>query len=816
MWKHLIRAVLIVVLLIGIVAVLVGCAIAVPKFDKSKLEFHPQPTVILDQNNQVAIKVNTQTSDYVSFDQISDWMKKAIVATEDNRFYEHSGIDFRGIARALFFDILHGGKEQGASTITQQLAKNVYLNQGKTFTRKFQEAILAAQIEHNFSKDEILEKYLNTIYFGDGQTGVQDAAQAYFGVPAKDLKLEQAALLAALPKAPSYYDPYVNPDQALERRNLVLDLMYKYGYITDEQRKDAQAKPLGIRPPNASKQGQSTDITYPFYLDYVIEDAKANGVDPQQIYQGGLTIYTNLNTKIQAQAEKAYQNDSNFPRSAKDQMIQSGCVFIDPHTGGVLAIVGNRGPHTAGFNYATMSQRSPGSAIKPLVDYGPAIDLGLLGLNDPLEDRPMTFGNGYRPMDWDRWSQHRPGTVDVREALRESWNVPAVWTMDHILGGPEKGIAFAKRAGLPFDDSDYNLSVAIGGMKTGVSPLQMAQAYSAFANDGVMIQAHAINKIENAAGEVLYQFKASPTQVMKKSTATIMTDLLTTVVQSGTGVRAQIPGVPVAGKTGTAEYENGGDRDAWFVGYTPKVVGAIWMGYPKTDDNHYMTNESGYPAGLFSTILAPALRGEDPGSFSGLPADMTTKKKDSDKLTVSLQGKWDPQTRTVTLTWNDLQKDGVKYTIFRKGTDSPLATVDKPGFVDTNPPINQSIQYIVVATYDTTNIQSNIAVVTTDFHASSPDMGQPGTTGGDAGNGQQQGTQNGGPDNTNPNLPGQPNQGGTGGSGTTGNGNQSGQTGGNGSSGTPGAGSNPANGTHRSGTLPLPGQQSPTNGNNNP
>ncbi|UOF89766.1 PBP1A family penicillin-binding protein [Fodinisporobacter ferrooxydans] len=727
MWKHFIRAILVIVLLVGIVVVLVGGAIAIPKFDKSKLEFHSQPSTILDKNGNVAIKIDTGASDYVTFDQISSNMKHAIVATEDNRFYDHGGIDIRGIARALLVDIWHGGAAEGGSTITQQLAKMVYLNQSKTISRKIHEAILAAQIEHNFSKDEILEKYLNVVYLGDGQTGVQDAAKDYFGVSAKDLTLDQAAVLAGLPKAPSYYDPFVNPKAALDRRNTVLDLMYKYGYITDQQRQQAEAQPLGLRKKTGQGNNNAT-TNYGYYLDYILEEAKADGIDPQQILRGGVTVYTNMDQAMQASAEKAYQNNANFPKSASDQLIQSGAVFVDPKSGGILAIVGARGAfHQEGFDYATMSRRSPGSAIKPLVDYGPAIDLGLLSPNDMLVDKPMTFGNGYRPHDWDNWTVHKPGMVTVREALRESWNVPAVWTMDHILGGPEKGIAFAKRLGLTFDPSDDNLSVAIGGMKYGVSPLQMAQAYSPFDNSGILNKAHAIEKVVNSTGDVLYQFQPNPTRVMKSSTAAVMTDLMTTVVKSGTGVRAQIPGVPVAGKTGTSEYNYNGDRDAWFVGYTPQVVGAIWMGYPNTDAKHYMTGESGYPAGIFSTILAPVIKGQNQGQFPAAPQEQPVQQPPAAaNQTLQLQGQWDPQSNSVTLTWNRLEQSGVQYSVFRKGTTQAIGTINAPMFIDRNPPLNQDVVYIVVATIGNKNIQSNTVDVKTDQPAAqNPSSQQP-------------------------------------------------------------------------------------------
>ncbi|MEF3305896.1 transglycosylase domain-containing protein [Paenibacillus sp. GYB003] len=576
------------------------------------------PTQLLDKNGSVASEVSSSKIVPVPLERIPLHLRQAIVAVEDRRFYDHPGVDTIGILRALVRNVKDGGVSQGGSTITQQLAKNMFLSNEQTLSRKLNEAAYAFKIEQSYSKDKILETYLNQIYFGEGQWGIQQAAKTYFGKDVEKVTIAESAMLAALPKAPSRYSPFKNKEKALERRNLVLELMLGDGYITDDEYKTAIAEPL----PEAGSDVGSLRGQYGYYLDQVIEEAiEAYGFTERQLLAGGLRVYTELDPAVQHAMETAYANDSLFPQSAPDRPIQSGAVVLDPYTGGVRGIVGGRGEHVyRGFNRATQLRRQPGSSFKPLIVYAPAIERGY-GPSSGLYDGPLDI-NGYRPTDWDRRTR---GEVTLREAILRSWNIPAVWLLNEI--GLQTGKSFAEKLGIPFAKGDDHLALALGGMQEGVSPLQMAQAYGAFPNLGVMMPAHTIAKITSADGRVLAEAKPAPVAVMSPSGAYTMTGLLQDAVREGTGSNAAMSR-PVAGKTGTTQLPAtnefagiaDGSKDAWFVGYTPELVGAVWIGYDQTDRNHYLSTSGGhYPALVFKEMMSLALKDVPPGSFKRPP-----------------------------------------------------------------------------------------------------------------------------------------------------------------------------------------------------
>jgi penicillin-binding protein 2A len=595
------------------VLVLLACggltALWISRLDISKLDNPlPVPTYILDRNGNKASQLSSSKLDPVPLTQIPLILRQAVIATEDRRFYDHPGVDIQSILRALIRDLTAGDYAEGGSTITQQLAKNLFLPSDKSLSRKLKEAGYALKIDFTYSKDEILELYLNSIYFGEGIWGVQGAAKQYFGKDVRDLTLEEAALLAGLPKAPTHYSPVKNKDAALERRNLVLSLMKEQGYISEADYEQAKAKPIVLSKNNEDQlKGK-----YASYVDYVIEEAvERYGFTEDQLLTGGLNIYTELDPAMQKAAQDVYRDDSLFPESKKDQLMQSGAVVLDQHTGGIRALIGYRGDGVfRGFNHATQLKRQPGSTFKPLVVYGPALEKGYTP-SSPLYDGPLDL-NGYRPEDWDH--QYR-GVVTLDEAIVKSWNVPAVWLLNEI--GIDTGMNFAKRLGITLAKEDRTLGIALGGLSSGVSPLQMAQAYSAFANLGTMHAAHAITKIATGDGHVLVENKSQPVQVMSPSVAYTMTLLLQDAVQRGTGQHAALPR-PTAGKSGTTELPDTPEfadagansaKDAWFVGYTPELTAAVWLGYDKTDRDHYLTTSGGaVPAVLFREIVSRALQ----------------------------------------------------------------------------------------------------------------------------------------------------------------------------------------------------------------
>ncbi|WP_243450420.1 PBP1A family penicillin-binding protein [Desulfosporosinus sp. Sb-LF] len=589
------------------ISVVGGTMFWITSLDISKLESPlSQPSVLYDQDGNPASQLSSSRIEPITQKQIPLQMKNAIVAVEDRRFYEHQGVDIRSISRALVRDLISGGFSEGGSTITQQLAKNLFLPSDKTFSRKFKEAAYAMKIEYLLDKDQILVAYLNQIYFGEGCWGIHNAAQFYFRKKVENLTLEESAMLAGLPKAPSSYSPLKNKEKSLERRNLVLNLMKEQSYISVNDYEKASAQPILL------KQGTEESLSgqYAPYLDYVIEEAiNRLGFTEAQILSGGLQIYTQMNPVIQKEAQDVYKDNSIFPAGKEDQTLQSGVVIIDHHTGAIKALVGYRGESTyRGFNHATQLKRQPGSSFKPLAVYGPALEKGYSS-NSLLNDNPLNI-DGYEPADEDHRNR---GYITMQEAVRNSWNIPAVWLLNRI--GLDSGVDFASRAGIPLEKDDHTLSLALGGLSKGVSPLQMAQAYGAFANLGVMNKAYAISKITTKEGRVLVQTQPASVKVTTPTVAYEMTLLLQDVVRYGTGRNANL-GRPTAGKTGSVELPptkefsgiSKGAKDVWFVGYTPELTAAVWMGYDKTDRSHYLTTTGGSgPAVVFHEILSRVL-----------------------------------------------------------------------------------------------------------------------------------------------------------------------------------------------------------------
>ncbi|TJY44028.1 PBP1A family penicillin-binding protein [Cohnella pontilimi] len=590
------------------------------------------PTQLMDIHNKPVSEISSVKYEPVPLDQIPKSMREAIIAVEDRRFYDHQGIDVPGIIRAAFANAKQNAAVQGGSTITQQLAKNVFLSDTKTFTRKLTEAAYAFKIEAAYSKDRILEMYLNQIYFGEGQWGIQRAAKRYFGKNAKELTLAESAMLAALPKAPSRYSPFRNKELAIERRDLVLGLMRKEGFITDNEFIQAKAEPVRLADPRAKSGG--IQGKYGSYADAVIDEAiQKYGFTERQLMAGNLRIYTTMNPKVQEAMEAAYRNDGLFPPSAPDQLVQSGAVILDPYTGGIRGLVGQRGEHTfRGFNHATQLQRQPGSAFKPVMVYAPAIQRGYQA-GSLLYDGPLDIG-GYRPENADH--QYR-GQVTLHDALVHSWNIPAVWLLNEI--GVSTGKAFVSKLGIPLTQEDTNLGMALGGLSKGVSPVQMAQSFSVFPALGKVTPAHTILKITTADGKVLAKADPQSVTVMTQQDAYQMTELLQDVVREGTGKRAALQR-PTAGKTGTTqlpplkEFEgiDGGSKDVWFVGYTPQLVGAVWMGYDATDSKHYLSTSGGqYPALVFKEMMTLALKDEPISNFKQPPGAGGTKPEGKPK-----------------------------------------------------------------------------------------------------------------------------------------------------------------------------------------
>lgn len=526
----------------------------------------------------------------VTFDKIPKHVQQAFIAIEDNRFYEHSGIDYRGTARALV-STLSGQEVQGGSTITQQLAKNAFLTQERTIVRKIKEAFIAKELEHKYTKDEILTMYLNQIYFGQGAYGIESASMYYFGKHVQDLSIAEAATLAAIPKSPNYFNPFENPQASKERKELVIDQMYKYGMIDQATANAAKAQKLILRTSNA---GSSDPRSY--FFDMIIQKVISE-VGADALYKGGLKIYTTLDTDMQLAAERALRylpelyNDNN--KLTQPQVV---LVAVDPNNGQVKAMIGGRGQDK--FNRATLAARQPGSAFKPFV-YLTAMENGFTPAS-VIEDKEEEFWPGWKPQNSDlKWH----GKVSLRTALKRSLNVPTIKLAREV--GVNKIITNAERMGITtlVDSGKYNdtnLAMALGGLSKGVSPIEMASAYGVLATNGVYCRPYALIKIVDREGKVLFEQKSSSKQVVDAKAAYLTTNMLEDVLVSGTAGGMGI-GRPAAGKTGTTDT----NIDAWFVGYTPNLSTAVWVG----DDNNQSIHMygSGAPLSIWHDFMVNAL-----------------------------------------------------------------------------------------------------------------------------------------------------------------------------------------------------------------
>lgn len=571
-------------------------------------------TIIYDKNGDQAGSLTGQKGTYVELDAISENLQNAVVATEDRSFYKNSGINYG----RFFLAILTLGRSGGGSTITQQLAKNAYLSQDQTVERKAKEFFLALEINKKYSKKEILTMYLNNAYFGNGVWGIEDASKKYFGVSASQLSLDQSAVLAGMLKGPEIYNPLYSVENATNRRNTVLQNMVAAGYIDQATADQSAAVDIHGQLVDAY-EGKSEDYRYPSYFDAVINEAvNEYGLTEEDIVKNGYRIYTELDQNYQASMQVIYDNTALFPVAEDGTHAESGSVALDPKTGGVRALVGRVGsdqnPGFRTYNYATQAARSPGSTIKPLVVYSPAVAEGW-STNKELDNSTTQYGsyevNNYAGI------QSSP-TVPMYQALAESLNLPAVATANDL--GLDTVFEYGKKFGLNMDKVDKSLAVALGAGVT-TNPMQMAQAYGTFANGGVMNDAHLITKIENASGQVVKSHSQKSTRVLSGSTTDKMTNMMLGTFSNGTGVNAAPYGYTMAGKTGTTETSFNKDLsgDQWVIGYTPDVVISQWLGFPTTDENHYLTDSSaGTASEIFRNVANSVLPYTDGTQFDSV------------------------------------------------------------------------------------------------------------------------------------------------------------------------------------------------------
>ncbi len=620
-------------LLMVLGAILAGCTVVASAPDVTRLEWDSS-TVIYDRKGSEAFRLHSgENRTPVKLSQIPKQVQQAFLAIEDPDFREHGGIDLRGLARAAFRSTLYlahlpGGRLEGGSTITQQLARDAWLSQDVTLKRKLQEAWVALQLERHYTKDEILEMYLNQIYFGHGAYGIDAAAKTFFAKEVSDLSVAEAAQLAGMINGPSYFDPYEHPDDSLQRRNIVLNAMLKEGYLTREAYDSAHAE----KPRLGSKQ-RAADMAGGHFIDYVIsvlQDAKPGlaaqyGIklsDKDNVAKAGLKVYTTLDSRLQGLAEQALTEqmaraDQEYNLPAKGPLPQAAMLVMDPHTGEILAMVGGR-EHRGllEFNRATDAYRQPGSAIKPLVAYIPALNAGLSPATI-LDDAPVMLSNDGKTV----WPQNYDfkylGLKSMRYGVEQSLNPIAVRALQ-AAGGPARAAEFARGMGLTtIGREDESLALALGGLTKGTTVMDMTVAYSAIANMGVKVDPVLITKIVDRDGQTLFEARPHKRQVVRAAVDYLMLDMLKGVVRRGTayGFTGGFHGWPAAGKTGTTE----DNRDAWFVGFTPDLVATVWNGYDNPE-NHLQWTGAFVPVKIWTQFMNGAVT--KPSADWPRPADV--------------------------------------------------------------------------------------------------------------------------------------------------------------------------------------------------
>lgn len=592
--------------------------------DVDKLTRLDESLLVTDSEGALLSELyRTENRVSVSIDALPDYVTDAFIAAEDARFYSHEGVDLIRICGAAIADLKAGSYAEGASTITQQLIKLTHLSSEKTLTRKLDEAILSYQLEHIFSKRQILEAYLNRVYFGSGYYGVEAAARGYFGVHASELTLAQSALLAGVLKSPARFAPHLRPEASVGRRGVILDLMAEYGLITPAEAAAAKNEPLVLVPDTARN-------AHSYAIDLALTDAcRALDISMDALLTGGYRIETSIDSELQSVVEAAFTDDALFP-TYDGKSSEGAVVIVSADTGEVAAIQGGRDTATAlAYNRATRIRRQPGSAIKPVFVYAPALEAGYTAASMLLDDA-ATFSD-YTPRNA---SGTYRGWVTMREAVTRSLNLPAVSLCDTL--GVETCKSFAAQLGIPFDERDNALALALGGFTYGVSPYQLAGAYAAFASGGVYRKPHIVTRITDRNGRVLYEPTDRPVRVLSEGNAFVLTEMLMSVVREGTAKSLGTLGIELAAKTGTVGDETG-NRDIWLAAYNRSYAAVVWMGFDSNANGEALPPDCGggsYPAALLGRILSVWYATRPAPTFP-VPADVVRVRLDKTTLSAS-------------------------------------------------------------------------------------------------------------------------------------------------------------------------------------
>ncbi|HLR41697.1 MAG TPA: PBP1A family penicillin-binding protein [Pseudogracilibacillus sp.] len=592
-FKTLIKIMMTVILLLGlaVAGIFTYFIIDAPKISPEQLDVS-YASQYYDQDGEIFADRGDENRIKIEYKDVPDILIDAVTATEDVRFFEHPGVDIRRIFGAIKANIQRGFGAEGASTITQQVAENLFLTPDKTIKLKVQEQWIALKLEREFSKEQIMEMYLNKIFYGSNAYGVAKAAEVYFGKDdLHDLTLIEAAMLAGLPQRPSAYNPFQSPELMQERVDTVLNLMVRHGKITEQEADEARA--IDVKDVLTDKKPKA--FAYDAFIQQIDKELEEK-LDDVNIMTAGLKVYTTLDRKAQDHVEFLLTDSSENPINYPDEDLYAGMTVVDTKSGAIRAIGGSRNRDTAfGSNYAINAHRQPGSTVKPILAYGPAIEFEKWSTYHQILDEAYTPAGSNPMRNWDR-KYH--GWISAREALKQSYNIPAAKTFEEI--GSERVKSFAEDLGLTFKTDILDPRDVIGGTSNEASPLQLAGAFSAFGNEGIYTTPYAVTKVEFPDGTIV-DLKPKAEAVMADYTAYMVTDMLKDVVNEGTGTNANIPEIPIAGKTGTTNLEGvSGANNSWFVGYSTNYSIAVWTGYK---ENTRVLSDTQVPHALFKSTM---------------------------------------------------------------------------------------------------------------------------------------------------------------------------------------------------------------------
>ncbi|TQS76633.1 penicillin-binding protein [Ornithinibacillus gellani] len=613
-------------------------------------------------------------------------VQQAFIAIEDRRFHKHAGVDFKSVARAVYRDILAGGKVEGASTITQQVAKNLFLSQDKTWLRKTKEIMAAIYLEKEYSKDNILELYLNSIYFGHGVYGIEAASEKYFSKSVQDLTVSEGALLAGLGKSPNNYSPINHPERALERRNIVLRAMESAGVLDTAERLQEQGKTLGL---NVKEKKDRPWLAS--YIDLAAKEAAERyKLSMNELRRGGYRIVVHLNEDVQKIAYELFQKDAYFPGSTPD--MEGAFVMKEPKSGKIIAALGGREYQLGDLNRVQVN-RQPGSTFKPIAVYGPALMSDKYQPYSLLPDYFLEQGK-YAVKNADN---QYAGNVSMFTALMQSKNTSAVWLLDQIGIRYAKG--YLKQMGM--DIPDEGLSIALGGLEYGVTPAQLVDAYGMIANGGSLVESHTIGKIYDRDGQLKHEANLKEDDIFSKQVSWNLTKMLEQTAEKGTASAGSYSNA-LAGKTGTTQHPfvAGKNNDIWFSGFTPEYAISIWMGYDRVSKEHFVTGGSSYPTELAKQLLTEvdqlyplAQTFEKPRGVEDIPNPIVLP------VISDVQGKLTFGGLQAKLSWQGSNDERIIYHIYKEqdGLDKRIGEVKGETFYTINGtnPFQDSIYYIV-------------------------------------------------------------------------------------------------------------------------